>query len=227
MSRSFSPWTWWKLDERTIPWRPGPFLDQLFYLPDINYAALSHLQWQSVGINKSNLPTQPPATEKPFVYLWIHLHTETFNWEDDSKINIPQPPPPNDTRHNSTPASHLSIPLWRLNMEKEKSQIAHERESNIPLGRLLHPFRFNINILFVFFLLACRASLMKAAPSSPSIPRPCRAHLQTLFADEISSLDRFSFRGITLSCQLLVSPNCRLLWNNTNEYCCDEVFFLI
>lgn len=159
---------WWK--NNSLETRPifGPTL----LSPDINYAALSHLQWQSVGINKSNLPTQPPATEKPFVYLWIHLHTETFNWEDDSKINIPQPPPPNDTRHNSTPASHLSIPLWRLNMEKEKSQIAHEGESNIPLGRLLHPFRFNINILFVFFLLACRASLMKAAPSSPSLPPP-------------------------------------------------------
>lgn len=76
--------------------------------------------------------------------------------------------------------------------------MAHEGERNIPLGRLLHPIRLNINILFVFVLFFFPATLSLINKSYSHLRRLDAAHLRTVFADEVSSLDRFSFCGINL-----------------------------
>lgn len=192
---------WWKnnsLETRSI-FRPT------LYLPDINYAALSHLQWQNVGINKSNLPTQPPATEKPFVYLWIHLHIQTFNWEDDSKINIPEsrrrpppPPPSNDARDNSTPSSHLSIPLWRLAVERKKRQVAHGEGGGwggvFPQGDLCIPLYSTSTSCLCFF------------PAMLSLMNESCSHLPRIICRWDFIIGLFFILRLAWKCQL---PNCR------------------
>lgn len=93
--------------------------------------------------------TGPRATEKPSVYLWIYLLSKSFNWEDDSKINILErcqlpPSPPPALLHNSSPApcpcSVASIKILDRSQEK----------SNFPPRRLFLGSRFNI--IFCVFL---------------------------------------------------------------------------
>lgn len=150
--------------------------------PDINYAALFHLQWQSSVINKSNSLTEPQATGNPSVYLWIYLLSKSFHWEHDSKINILEPcqlhsPPPSSTLQLSltpSPCGFLILKIW----------IAHKRKVTFH-SRDFSSCLDSIIILFVLsvFSLFCLASLTRAI----LITRQ-----GTLFAIVISSSDHYS-----------------------------------
>lgn len=92
--------------------------------------------------------TAPRATEMPSVYLWIYLLSKSFNWEDDSKINILErcqlhPPPPPVLLHISSPAPR---PRGVANI---KILDGSQEKSNFPPRRLFLGSRFNI-IFFVF-----------------------------------------------------------------------------
>lgn len=133
-------------------------------------------------INESNWLTELRAIEKPFLYLRIYCSSSFFfNWEDDSKVNIPEP---FQSSHTSPP-SVLPPPLysyiyslWLLHIKN----LHRSEKSNLPQRWLFLRSRFDIILLLSVFSLLCLASLTRATPITRQ---------ETLFAIVISSSDHY------------------------------------
>lgn len=121
--------------------------------------------------------TAPRATEMPSVYLWIYLLSKSFNWEDDSKINILercQLHPPPLQFYSTSPALHLvpvASPILKFWMAHKRKVIFHREDFSSGLD--------STSFSLCFYLL-CLASLTGAT----LITRQ-----GTLFAVVVSSSD--------------------------------------